>query len=243
MAGSTFIELTNRVLRKINEVELTESNFASTRGLQSICKDAVRDSIMEINQQDWDWPYHAIQTTQTLQPGVNEYVWPVDFKTVDWNSFQIVKSEEFNINNTHLEYIDRDEWYSYRKDIDEDNGVDGRLPIYVFKSHGIGFGVTPAPDKTYTIEYRYYRNETPMSVFGDKTDIPVQFDNIIVMGALWHMNLFRENAPGVGIAQEKFKAGIKAMYNILVGIHGDHIRDTRVNFGGPVDVSNGVYHT
>lgn len=241
--GSTYLELTNRVIRKINEVELTQTNFLSAKGMQAVCKDAIRDSISEINQQEWDWPYHAVQTTQTLLVGESEYAWPSDFKTADWNSFQIVADEVLQVTNTHLQFIDRDEWYTRQRDIDNDNPNGIRVPVYVFKAHGNGFGVSPVADKAYTIEYRYYRQENPLTSYEDTTDIPSVYDNVIVMGALWHMNLFKENQAGVGIAQESFKKGINAMYSILVGVHGDSVRDTRVNFGGNTwNAENGAYH-
>jgi hypothetical protein len=242
--GSTYLELTNSVIRRINEVELSQSNFLAAKGMQAVCKDAVRDSIAEINQQDWDWPYHAVQISQPLVVGVTEYSWPNDFKSVDWNTFQITRDVDLNVESTHLNYVDRDEWYDNQRDIDDDNSETGiRVPQHVFKAHGLGFGVSPSPDKIYNLEYRYYRRERTLSAYDDRTDIPEDFTNVIIMGALTHMNLFRENQAGVDIAAGKFKSGIKSMYNILVGIHGDHMRDTRVSFGGNwLSSDNGAYH-
>jgi hypothetical protein len=240
MAGSTYLDLVNRVIRRINEVELTETSFASARGMQAVVKDAVRDAVYEINQQKWEWPYHAYQNAQVLQIGENEYSWPLDFKSVDWNSFQIRKDTALNINNTHLAVIDRNEWYTYMKDADEDNYPNGtKLPHYVFKAHGNGFGVAPAPDKAYTVEFRYYRNENPLVIFSDVTDIPSEFDNVITMGALYHMNLFRENQQGVAIAQDSFTKGIKAMYSILVGEVSPYVSTTVLNNTGIPTLNGG----
>lgn len=240
MAGSTYLDLVNRVIRRINEVELTETSFAAARGMQAVVKDAVRDAVYEINQQKWEWPYHAYENSQILQQGENEYSWPLDFKAVDWNSFQIRKDVTFNNNNQHLSVIDRNEWYTYLKDADEDNYPNGTaIPRYCFKAHGNGFGVAPAPDHAYTIEFRYYRNESPLSFFGDTTDIPPQFDNVIVMGALYHMNLFRENQQGVAIAQGAFEKGIKAMYAILVGEVSPYVSTTVINNSGIPTLNGG----
>ena len=162
--GSSFLKHTNNLLRRINEVELTPANFSSTRGLQSVAKDCVQDSIREICQQRWEWPFHAVQHTQVLQIGENEYAWPVDFSSVDWNSFQIIKDDSLNVANTHLLLVNRDQWYNYQKDTDEDSDPNGlRVPKYVFRAHGNGFGVTPSPDKLYTIEFRYYKNHPGLS--------------------------------------------------------------------------------
>jgi len=233
MAGSTFLQLTNRVLRRINEVELTETNFASTRGIQSLVKDCVNDAIREINQQKWEWPYHAVETTQLLQEGVSEYPFPSDFKSADWNTFQIMKDDTLNTTNQILKLIDRNEWYRYQRDIDYDNIPDGmRIPNYVFKTYNGGFGVTPSPDLGYTVKYRYFKNEVPMSLFSDTTDIPTNFNNVITSGALYHMNLFRENPQGVTIAQNNFTAGVKDMYSILVGEVSPYATSSVINQGG-----------
>jgi hypothetical protein len=201
--------------------------------MQSLAKDLIQDSIREINQQKWEWPYHAIQHTQTLVVGQTEYAWPSDFKSVDWNTFQIQKDPTLNVNNTSLQVIDRVEWYKYQRDLDDDNSISGqRVPMMVFKSHGNGFGISPSPDKTYTIEFRYYRNEGTLVNSTDTTDIPSQFDNVITAGALYHMNLFRENLEGATTAQNSFTAGIKNMYITLVGEVSPYASSTVVNQGG-----------
>jgi len=228
MSGSTFLSLTNRLLRRINEVELTETNFASTRGVQTLAKDVVLDAIKEINQQKWEWPYQAVEHTITLSTGINEYAWPVNFKSVDWESFQIIKDDALEIRSRNLKSIDRDQWYKTLKLIDDDAGNVGvSAPDFVFRTHGTGFGVTPSPDKEYTVKYRYYKVPNDMVLHGDLTDIPSDYDNIITAGALMHMNLFRENPEGTQIARGMFDAGINKMYNSLVGSN-EYMYDTRV---------------
>lgn len=230
--GSTYLDVTNQVIRRINEVELTETSFPSVRGVQAVVKDAVRDSIKEINQQKWEWPYHTVETTQLLTIGTNTYSFPANLKNTDWKSFQIVKDDSLDVRNTNLIFIDRDEWYTYQKDIDDDAGTDGRMtPRMVFKNQNSSFGVTPSPDKAYTVSYTYFKNPTALSLHSDVIDIPSEYDNVIIAGALYHMNLFKENVRGVEIAEKAFRSGITLMFNNLVG-SSDRIYDTRVNFGG-----------
>ena len=85
----TFLDLCNTTLRRLNEVEIAESGFATTRGVQSLVKDAVRNSINNINQAHFEWPFNAAQETASLTIGATEYSFPSTFKTIDWNSFQI----------------------------------------------------------------------------------------------------------------------------------------------------------
>lgn len=243
MAGSTYLDLVNLVIRRINEVELTQTSFASSRGIQSVVKDVVKEAIYEINQQKWEWPYHAVETTQLLVKGTSEYLWPTDFKSADWESFEIQKNSTFGTNNKQLKLIDRNEWYTYFRDIDRDNDPNGlRVPQYVFKSHTYGFGITPAPNNAYSVKYRYYRQEPILTLFSDTTDIPERFNNIIVAGALYHMNLFKEDVQGVTIAQNAFTSGIKNMYSILVGEVSPYATTTVVSFSGlPTLINSGNY--
>jgi hypothetical protein len=54
--ASTFITLCNQTLRRLNEVEIAEAEFPSTRGVQSLVKDAVKAAIAKINQAEFEWP-------------------------------------------------------------------------------------------------------------------------------------------------------------------------------------------
>ena len=87
--ASNYITLCNKVLRRLNEVEIPEADFPNTRGVQSLVKDAVKAAVAKINQAEFEWPFNAAEFTQTLTAGQTEYAWPNAFKIVDWNSFQL----------------------------------------------------------------------------------------------------------------------------------------------------------
>ena len=40
--ATTYLTLSNRVLRELNEVEMTSSNFSSSRGIQTAIKDFIK---------------------------------------------------------------------------------------------------------------------------------------------------------------------------------------------------------
>ena len=48
--AESFLTITNKVLARLNEVELTSSTFATSRGIQTQAKNAVNESIRYINQ-------------------------------------------------------------------------------------------------------------------------------------------------------------------------------------------------
>lgn len=229
---STYIELTNRLLRRVNDVEIGESDFISVRGIQAAAKDYILDAVREINSSRIDWPFNAVEHSQNLVKGIEEYAWPADFTAADWESFQLQKDDALDINHKQLQPISREEWYHNYRDMDYDSGMDGKnIPDFVFPSHGNGWGVTPSPDEVYAIKFRYYKNPIDLNAFDDQVTIPSKFDYVIMAGALYHMNLFKENSEGVAIAKRKFDDGIRDMTNLYLP-NPLYAYDSRVNFGG-----------
>ena len=52
--ATTFITLVNDALRRLNEVELTSTDFATATGFRALVKDAVNASLQEISQKEFD---------------------------------------------------------------------------------------------------------------------------------------------------------------------------------------------
>ena len=173
MAGSTYGNLVNRLLRRINDVEIRESDFASVKGVQAAAKDAIVDTLREINTSRIDWPFNSVTTNQVLTVGTEEYSWPDGFNTADWNSFYIEKDDGLNVSTTPLRAISREQWFQSSKPMDLDSGTDGRgLPYFVFPASGHGFGVTPSPPQAYSVKYDYYTVPDDPSNFTDEFTIP-----------------------------------------------------------------------
>ena len=55
--ASNYLTLVNNVLRDMNEVELTSSNFTSSRGVQTTVKDYINRSIADILNSELNWPF------------------------------------------------------------------------------------------------------------------------------------------------------------------------------------------
>ena len=228
--SSTFISLTNQLLRQLNEVEIAQPDFGNTRGVQSLAKDAVRNAVAKINQTEFEWPFNAAEHSVTLVEGQEEYSWPALFKTADWNSFQIQKNEEFGVGYKTLKFIERDVWYKNYRDEDYDAGSAGiECPDYVFPSHGNGFGVSPSPDHPYELRFRYYMTDSTLLNADDAVRIPSIFDHVIISGALYYMYMFRDNAESSNIAATVFEQGVKEMRTLLINKY-ERIADTRVRY-------------
>lgn len=227
---STYLDLCNKVLRRLNEVEIAADDFATVRGIQALVKDAVKASVAKINQAEFEWPFNAAEHTETLVAGQSEYTWPSYFKVSDWNSFQIQKDESLNANYSTLSVIDRDVWYKSYRDADYEAGSAGRgIPTMVFQGHGNGFGVTPSPNAAYRVKFRYYLNYSDITAYNDVTRIPESFDTVIVDGALYHLYMFKDNLESAQAAFVAFEDGIKDLQTLYINNY-EYVRDTRVKF-------------
>lgn len=227
---STYIDLCNKVLRRLNEVEIAVGDFPTVRGVQALVKDAVRSSIAKINQAEFEWPFNSAEHSQTLVAGQTEYTWPQYFKVADWNSFQIQKDEALNSNYKVLDFIERDVWYKSHRDADYEAGTAGRgIPDHVFPSHGNGFGVTQSPNAAYRVKFRYFLNYSDLTNYNDVTRIPESFDTVVIDGALYHLYMFKDNLESAQAAFMAFEAGIKDLQTLYINNY-ESIRDTRVKF-------------
>ena len=227
---STYLQLCNMVLRRINGVEIAEDEFLSVRGVQALVKDAVKAAVAKINQAEFEWPFNSAEHTETLVAGQSEYNWPDYFKIADWNSFQIQKNDSLGTGFKTLSPIDRDEWYKNYRDDDYEAGSTGRnVPDFVFPSHGQGFGVTPSPDKAYSIRFRYYLNYADLTAATDTSRIPQSFDTVIVDGALFHLYMFKDNIEASQAAYAAFEDGLKDLQTLFINSF-EYVRDTRIRF-------------
>lgn len=227
---STYINLCNMVLRRINEVEIAQADFGTVRGVQALVKDAVRAAIAKINQAEFEWPFNASEHTQVLTAGRTEYDWPDYFKIADFNSFQIQKDAALGTSYKTLSPIERDEWYKNHRDDDYEAGSSGRgIPDFVFPSHGTGFGVTPSPDQAYSIRFRYYLNYADLTAHDDVTRIPESFESVIVDGALYHLYMFKDNLEAANAAFIAFESGLKDLQTLYINSY-EYVRDTRIKF-------------
>ena len=105
--AKTFLELTNEVLRELNEVTLSASTFPSAIGLQQHVKDCINRAYLDIVNEEPKWPFLATQLSGTVDPmygnasidtvaGTRWYLLKpssdsltTDYGSVDWENFYI----------------------------------------------------------------------------------------------------------------------------------------------------------
>ena len=110
----TFLSLTNSVITRMNEVELTSSNFTSARGVQIQCKNAVNEAIRYINQREFGYSFNHANNSSTLVAGQCRYTVPTSTKSIDYSTARIKKDSDLNAAGNNLatlsynEYIEKD---------------------------------------------------------------------------------------------------------------------------------------
>jgi hypothetical protein len=119
MSG-TFLSLTNTTLARLNEVQLTSSNFTSARGIQIQAQNAVNESVRYINQREFNYPFNHATETKTLTAGVVRYSIPTSAKTVDYNTFRIVKDSDLGNSGYRLGQLDYNEYINSVSDQEDE---------------------------------------------------------------------------------------------------------------------------
>lgn len=231
---STYLEIVNNVLDRLNEVRLTSSTFASALGIHASAKLGVKNAVHRINSQKWEWPFNYSTGIFTMTAGTELYSVPADYKIADWESFIILKqtvgTEE--IDSKRLFPIQRQKWYKWHRARDENSEADGRnAPDSVFWYGNGQIGFTPSPDKAYEITYNYWINVPTLTDHDDEITVPENFDWVIEQGALEDMYVFLDNDQRAALGNISFKDAIKDMALILIPQNISDMRDTRVNFG------------
>jgi len=224
----TYLDITNEVIARMNEVALTSANFGSARGFQVQCKNAVNDAINYVNQREFGWPFTHDTYSQTLVAGQTRYTIPADSQSVDYDTFRISKDDTLAVNGITLRIMDYKEYTQKYIEQETTTGV-GAVPIYVFRSPDNNYGLFPYPDKAYELKLEYYKKPTALSAHGDVPTIPEQYRQVIVDGATAYAYQYRGEAQQYGINFSRFEDGIKQMQSILLN-RADYVRSTYIPY-------------
>ena len=204
-----YLELTNAVLREINEVEIT--NVSSTRGVQSSVKDFINKAQRDIINSEVEWPFTVVNQSFTTTAGTAEYNRESDAKTVDYDSFTIQESSDTS--ERKLKYISFDEYLERRNEADTNPNSSARaLSEYVYTTPDNKIGLSPVPDKdTYTVRYYYYQTTSDMAANADTPTVPERFHDVIVNRARYYAHMLRSDVQFAQLALRDYTEGLSRM--------------------------------
>ena len=211
-----FLGLVNAVNRRLNEVELSTSNFASATGFYSQAKDSINASIRYINQSEYEWPFNHNTEELTLTANTSRYAFPADAKVLDFQTFRIKQNTSLGNATTKLSELSYEEYLDkYIAQEYNSTSIQG-VPTKVVQAPNLHFVLTPEPDKAYELVYEYYNFPTDLAIATDVPTIPERFQHVIVDGAMHYGYLFRGNTQDALVMKEKFDEGIKHMRSQLI---------------------------
>jgi hypothetical protein len=214
---STYISLTNELLRRMGEVVLDSTEFDGARNIQALAKNAVNSSIRELMHGAQEWPFALVTNTQTLTVGEGQYSFPSNTSVVDWESFYLKKLEAADNDPAHLPVLTYTDYLDNHRPREDMNGTGGYgVPTHIYQTQESKFGVTAKPDQAYQIEYKYWSFPADLVESTDVCIVPDRFTSVLLDGAMFYMLMFRSNEQGATIYKEKFDLGIRTMRRLLL---------------------------
>ena len=232
--ATTFLTLTNDVLRELNEIELTTATFANAKGIQNFVKNSINKSINDIATEEPQLPFFAVGASG----GTDPFYGNVTVATVAgtrWYTTTInVSGESSPYVSKGLRYISLDEWTRYFRDSENQDDADSQNfgePQYVVRSPDHRkFGVSPIPDKVYNIHFYAYTIPTSLSAYSDAIVLPDQYSNVITAKARYYVWQFKESPQQAAFALEDYKKGMRQMKSNLMNPAPTYITDDRIYF-------------
>ena len=130
--ATTYLGLTNEVLRELNEVVLTTVTFGDATGIQAFVKDSINKSIFDIANQEPQLPFFSAGASggtdpfygnvtvasvagtrwYTLKSGSSNIT--TDYSSVDWDDFYLttinVSGETTPYVSKGLKFLTLDDW-------------------------------------------------------------------------------------------------------------------------------------
>lgn len=223
----TYLEILNAVLRDTNEVPLTATNFYQARGFHAFLKEATNRALMDVVNESTEWPWLANVPMNTgVSAHSNEieterrtaiYSFPTGTMEIDWDS--IVLTDMRGVESNTLRPISYEEWarYGHADVLSNRTKEDIGKPTVIYKTKdGMGFGLSPVPDKAYRIQFISWHSPSLLSNPTDNLPFPDRFYNVLVSRARYYAWMFRENLEQAQLARADYNDAVKNMKQALI---------------------------
>ena len=254
--ATTYLDLSNEVLRELNEVVLTSGTFASATGIQSFVKDAINKSLFDVANAEPQLPFFSAGVSGSTDPFYGNVTvatvagqrWYTlkdssssitsDYAAVDWDDFYIttinVSGESAPYTSTGLKYITLTDWKRYYRDAENADDADSQSygePKYVYKSPDHRkFGLSPIPDKVYNVHFYAFEKPTALSAYDDTIPMPEQYSNVLTARTRYYVHQFKENIQQAAMALDDYKKALRHMKSNLINPQPKYMTDDRRYF-------------
>ena len=254
--ATTYLEITNEVLRELNEVILTSANFSSAIGIQSFVKDSINTSIFDIANEEPQLPFFSVGVSGSPDPfygnvtvatvaGQRWYLLKsgsssitTDYSSLDWDDFYIttinVSGETAPFVSKGLKFLTLTDWRRYYRDGENADDADSQNygePRYVYRSPDHRkFGLSPIPDKVYNVHFYAFEKPTALSAFDDTIALPDQYKNVITAKTRYYVHQFKNNLQQAAFALDDYKKAMRQMKSNLINPQPKYMTDDRRYF-------------
>jgi hypothetical protein len=256
--ATTYLQLTNEVLRELNEVILTSASFDSAIGIQSFVKDSLNRALFDVANEEPQLPFFSAAASggtdpfygnvtvatvagtrwYTLKSGSSSIT--TDYASIDWDDFYLttinVSGESSPYVSKSLRFLTLDDWKRYNRDSENSDDAEGSdashgEPAYVIKSPDHRkFGLSPIPDKVYNVHFYAFEKPTALSSYDDTIAMPDQYKNVLTSKARYYVHQFKDNLQQAAFALEDYKKALRTMKSNLINPQPKYMTDDRVYF-------------
>tara|TARA_S200002703_G_scaffold135563_1_gene124484 strand:- start:183 stop:950 length:768 start_codon:yes stop_codon:yes gene_type:complete len=254
--ATTYLNLTNEVLRELNEIQLTSGTFSGAIGIQAFVKEAINRSLFDIANEEPQLPFFAAaasggtdpfygnvtvasvagQRWYTLKSGSSSIT--TDYSSIDWDDFYLttinVSGESAPFVSRSLHYLGLTDWRRHLRDSENADDADTQAygePRYVLRSPDHRkFGLSPIPDKVYNVHFYAYSTPTALSSHSDAMVLPDQYGPVITAKTRYYVHQFKEQLQQAAFALDDYKKGMRHMKNNLVNPDPVRMTDDRTYF-------------
>ena len=239
---ATYLNLTNELLRELNEVVLTSANFSAAVGIQAHAKDCINRAYNDIVMAEPQWAFLATGESGATDPFYgNVYVETVagtrwyelkassssitaDYGSVDWDNFYLttigVSGASAPYTSQNLKFITTEEWKDHLRESENEDDANAQSwgePKFVIRSPDARkFGVSPIPDKVYRVWFFAWDLPTALDAHGDTTVFPDVYTTVLMARARYHFHQFKDAPQQAAFALEDYKKGLKQMRSALM---------------------------
>ena len=254
--SSTYLDLTNELLRELNEVTLTSATFTSAVGVQQHVKDALNRSYFDIITEEPQWPFLSVAESGATDPmSGNTYVETVagtrfyelkptsssittDYNSIDWDNFYMttvgVTDEVAPYTARNLRFMTTEAWKDYRRiseNLDDADTQQYGEPSNVIRSpDSRKFGLSPIPDKVYRVWFYAWSLPTKLTAYGDTVVFPEMYTSVLLAKARYYIWQFKDNPQAAAFALDDFKKGLRSMRSNLLEPTPTYMKDDRMRF-------------
>ena len=254
--ATTYLQLTNEVLRELNEVVVTSANFDSAIGIQSFVKDALNRALFDLANDEPQLPFFSAgvsggtdpfygnvtvatvagQRWYTLKASSSSII--TDYASIDWDDFYLttinVSGESAPYVSKGLKFLTLADWKQYKRDSENADDADTQAyaePHYVVRSPDHRkFGLSPIPDKVYNVHFYAFEKPTALSAFSDVITMPDQYKNVLTAKARYYVHQFKDNLQQAAFALEDYKKAVRVMKSNLINPQPKYMTDDRSYF-------------